>query len=93
MSQSIRTEFTIINRLGLHARAAAKLASTAGKYGCIIKTGRDPEKLVDAKSVMSLMLLAATQGTTLHFHFDGSDAERANRDIEQLIANRFDEEQ
>jgi phosphocarrier protein HPr len=93
MSQSIRTEYIIINRLGLHARAAAKLASTAGKFGCVIKTGRDPEKLVDAKSVMSLMLLAATQGTTLHFTFDGSDAERAQREIEQLIANRFDEEQ
>jgi phosphotransferase system HPr (HPr) family protein len=43
MSQSIRTEYIIINRLGLHARAAAKLASTAGKFGCVIKTGRDPE--------------------------------------------------
>lgn len=92
MSKIICTEITIINRLGLHARAAAKLASTAGKYGCAIKTGRSPDKLVDAKSVMSLMLLAATQGTSLHFIFEGSDAERAHRDIEQLIGNRFEEE-
>jgi len=79
--------------LGLHARAAAKLASTAGKYGCAIKTGPTLDKLVDAKSVMSLMLLAASQGTILHFYFYGSDAEKAHRDIEQLLTNRFDEEQ
>lgn len=92
MSKIICTEITIVNRLGLHARAAAKLASTAGKYGSTIKTGRSPDKLVDAKSVMSLMLLAATQGTSLHFIFDGTDAERAQRDIEQLIGNHFEEE-
>ncbi len=93
MSLEINVELTIINKLGLHARAAAKLALTAGKYGCKIKTGPKPDKLVDAKSVMSLMLLAASQGTVLHFHFEGGDAERAYRDIEQLLANRFDEEQ
>jgi phosphocarrier protein HPr len=92
MSLDIKVELTIINKLGLHARAAAKLASTAGKYGCNIKTGTTPERMVDAKSVMSLMLLAASQGTVLHFHFEGSDAEKAYRDIEKLIANRFDEE-
>ena len=89
----INTELTVINKLGLHARAAAKLASTAGKYGCTIKAGRNPEKLVDAKSVMSLMLLAANQGTVLHFHFEGGDAEKAHRDISQLIENYFGEEQ
>jgi phosphocarrier protein len=93
MPLEIQIELTIINKLGLHARAAAKLASTACKYGCIIKTGPSPSKMVDAKSVMSLMLLAASQGTTLHFHLEGNDAERALRDIEQLLANRFDEEQ
>tara|TARA_R110000868_G_scaffold305515_1_gene566535 strand:+ start:522 stop:803 length:282 start_codon:yes stop_codon:yes gene_type:complete len=93
MSLEITVQFTIINKLGLHARAAAKLASTAGKYGCTIKTGPTPNKMVDAKSVMSLMLLAASQGTVLHFYFEGNDAERAHRDIELLLANRFDEEQ
>lgn len=93
MSYMINIELTIINKLGLDARAAAKLASTAGKYGCTIKTGRSPEKLVDAKSVMSLMLLAANQGTVLHFHFEGNDAEKAHRDIEQLIENYFGEDQ
>lgn len=93
MSVEINVELTIINKLGLHARAAAKLASTAGKYGCAIKTGPTLDKLVDAKSVMSLMLLAASQGTMLHFYFDGADAEKAHRDIAQLLADRFDEEQ
>ncbi len=93
MSLIIHVELTIINKLGLHARAAAKLASTAGKYGCTIKTGPSESKLVDAKSVMSLMLLAASQGTILHFHFEGNDAEKAHRDIEQLLIDRFDEEQ
>ena len=93
MPVEIKVELTIINKLGLHARAAAKLASTAGKYGCTIKTGPTPDKLVDSKSVMSLMLLAASQGTTLHFYFDGADAEKAHRDIAKLLADRFDEEQ
>jgi phosphocarrier protein NPr len=93
MSLIIHVELTIINKLGLHARAAAKLASTAGKYGCTIKTGPNESKLVDAKSVMSLMLLAASQGTVLHFQFEGNDAEKAHRDIQQLLIDKFDEEQ
>lgn len=93
MPEPINTKLAIINKLGLHARAAAKLASTAGKYDCTIRTGPTREKLVDAKSVMSLMLLAACQGTILHFHFDGNDAEKAHHDIELLLANCFGEEQ
>lgn len=87
----IRDQMTIINRLGLHARAAAKLAATAGRFGCAIKTGRD-QKLVNAKSVMSLMLLAAGQGTPLVFEFDGEDEHEAHGSIAQLIADRFGEE-
>ena len=89
----IDCEITIINKLGLHARAAAKLASTAGKYGCAIKTGHNKDNLVDAKSVMSLMLLAASQDTTLHFHLEGEDEQDAHSDINQLIAERFGEEE
>lgn len=88
----IETEITIINKLGLHARAAAKLASTAGHFGCTIKTGKNG-KLVDAKSVMSLMLLAASQGTTLNFLFDGNDEIRAHEAVRSLIDQRFGEEQ
>lgn len=88
----IETEITIVNKLGLHARAAAKLASTAGRFACAIKTGKNG-KFVDAKSVMSLMLLAASQGTTLNFQFDGSDEMRAQEAVKTLIADRFGEEQ
>ena len=68
----IRRELTIINKLGLHARAATKLAAAAGRYACTVQTGQ-AEPLVDAKSIMSLMLLAATQGTALIFEFSGAD--------------------
>lgn len=88
----IETEITIINKLGLHARAAAKLASTAGRFSCAIKTGHR-DKLVDAKSVMSLMLLAASQGTTLSFLFDGGDEVHAHQAVQSLIADRFGEHQ
>jgi len=88
----IETELTITNKLGLHARAAAKLASTAGRFGCAIKTGKNG-KLVDAKSVMSLMLLAASQGTTLYFQFDGGDENRAHEAVRSLIDDRFGEDQ
>jgi len=88
----IRRELTIINKLGLHARAAAKLAATAGRYACTVKINRDG-RLVDAKSVMSLMLLAAGQGTTLEFLFDGRDEAEALESVATLIAERFHEEQ
>lgn len=88
----IETDLTIINKLGLHARAAAKLASTSGRFSCHIRTGKNG-KMVDAKSVMSLMLLAASQGTTLRFEFDGDDEEEANEAIRQLIDDYFGEGQ
>lgn len=88
----IETQITIINKLGLHARAASKLATTAGRFGCSIKTGVNG-KLVDAKSVMSLMLLAASKGTTLNFQFDGNDELRAHEAVKSLIEDRFGEEQ
>lgn len=86
-------QITIVNKLGLHARAAAKLASAAGRFGCKIEAGLNDNKLIDAKSVMSIMLLAASKGTTLHFRFDGEDEIKAHAHIEQLIADRFGEDQ
>jgi len=88
----IETEITIINKLGLHARAAAKLATTAGRFSSTIKTGRNG-KMVDAKSVMSLMLLAASQGTTLEFQFDGRDESHAHDAVRLLIDDKFGEGQ
>ena len=84
-------QLTLVNKLGLHARAAAKLASTAGRFGSKIEIGHSEKKLVDAKSVMSVMLLAASRGTTLHLRFEGEDENKAHRAIEQLISDRFGE--
>ena len=86
----IKKDIIIINKLGLHARAAAKLAATCNHFSSTIKT-RSDGKLIDAKSVMSLMLLAASQGTTLHFEFEGQDEEKAFNRISELVADCFGE--
>ena len=86
----IQKEIMIINKLGLHARAAAKLVGVTNGFASQIRTG-SANSLVDAKSVMALMLLAASQGTVLTFEFDGGDEEQACEAVSQLIANRFDE--
>ena len=86
----ISRKLSIINELGLHARAATKLASLAGRYESNIKTGVKPP-LVDAKSIMSLLLLAASQGTELIFEFDGPDEDEACMMITRLIADYFGE--
>ena len=80
----------VINRLGLHARASAKLVKSAGRYTSSILIGTDSET-VDGKSIMGLMMLAATQGTTMTITVEGEDAESAMHDIVSLFENRFDE--
>ena len=79
-----------INRLGLHAIASAKLVISAGRYTSSILIGTDSET-VDGKSIMGLMMLAATQGTTMTITIEGEDAENAMQDIVGLFENRFDE--
>ena len=88
----IECELTIINKLGLHARAAAKLSSCSGRFASRIEAGPPGKKLIDTKSVMSVMLLAASQGTTLQFRFDGKDEVHAHKAISDLIADKFGEE-
>lgn len=88
----IKDQFEIINQLGLHARAAAKLATTCNRFACSIQTGHGG-KLIDAKSVMSLMLLAAGQGTVLTFEFDGDDEMKAHTQVKELLADYFGEGQ
>lgn len=86
MEQSI----TIVNRLGLHARAAAKLVECASRFGSHITITRDTQS-VDAKSIMSVMLLAAGQGTSLKLVIEGDDAPEAMAALTALIAGRFGE--
>ena len=86
----IRCQLPIINKLGLHARAATKLASAAANHQCAVRTGKE-EPLVDAKSIMSLMLLAASHGTELIFEFDGPDEQAACDEITALLNDYFGE--
>ena len=88
----IETKITIINKLGLHARAASKLVTTTASFGCNIMAGKDGQ-MVDAKSIMSVMMLAASKGTELILQFDGPDEQAAMDAVTQLINNRFDEDE
>ncbi|MGS2717701.1 HPr family phosphocarrier protein [Eionea flava] len=82
----------IINKLGLHARAAAKLTGVASRFSASVTLTANG-KNVDCKSVMSLMLLAATKGTEIEITAEGSDENRALEAVCQLINNRFDEDE
>lgn len=81
----------IINKLGLHARAAAKFVGVAGRYPCQVRVGRTPESLVDGKSIMGVMMLAAGKGTTIHLHTEGEQGQEALDAIVKLINDKFDE--
>ncbi|WP_396587398.1 HPr family phosphocarrier protein [Bermanella sp. R86510] len=83
---------TIINKLGLHARAAAKLVSTCSPYQCKVKLCYNGKE-VDAKSIMSVMMLAASQGCEIQIKADGADEEAAIKALVTLINNRFDEDE
>jgi phosphocarrier protein HPr len=87
----IERQTEIVNRLGLHARAAAKLVHIAGGFQCRVTVEKDGEE-VDAKSILGILLLAASQGTHVTIRCDGEDEENAMRAVTALIANRFDEE-
>jgi len=83
----------ITNKLGLHARAAAKFVSLASGFECEIGLARDSNTAVNGKSIMGIMMLAACKGTTLTITASGSDEETAIEKLKCLIDNRFDEEE
>ena len=83
-------EATIVNKLGLHARAAAKLTHLAGTFQSEIWISRSGRR-VNAKSIMGVMMLAAGQGTSVLIEAEGKDAERAIAALTQLIADKFGE--
>lgn len=86
----IRTQLHIINKLGLHARAAAKFVACTSAFSSNIQTGKDGQ-LVDGKSIMSVMMLAAGKGTVLELEIEGADEDEALAALQTLLANRFDE--
>jgi len=88
----IETQTTIINKLGLHARAAAKLIGTTSAFGCDIRIDK-AGRIVDAKSIMAVMMLAASKGTELRIITDGEDEQAAMDAVIALINNRFDEDE
>jgi len=83
-------DVTIVNKLGLHARAAAKLTHLAGNYQCDIWLSRSGRR-VNAKSIMGVMMLAAGQGTSVQIEAQGADAEQAIAALSKLIADKFGE--
>ncbi|HYU36222.1 MAG TPA: HPr family phosphocarrier protein [Thermoanaerobaculia bacterium] len=87
----IEKEAEIVNRLGLHARAAAKLVHMAGGFQSRITVEKDGDE-VDAKSILGVLLLAAGQGSQVKIRCDGEDEQDALRAVTGLIENRFDEE-
>ena len=83
-------EVTIINKLGLHARAAAKLVSTASGYASQVFLDKNGER-INGKSIMGVMMLAASQGTPLILSVEGEDEEQAMTAIVKLIEDKFGE--
>ena len=86
-------QITIINKLGLHARAAAKFVGVAGRFPCQIRVGRTPQSTVDGKSIMSVMMLAAAKGSEIHLDTQGEQEDAALQALIELIENRFDEDE
>ena len=86
----LEREIGVVNRLGLHARAAAKLVHLASGYRSAVTLFVDGEE-VDAKSILGILLLAAAQGTSVVVRCDGDDEGEAMRGIQALFAERFGE--
>ena len=86
----ISRDIEIINKLGLHARASAKLTQLAGKFQCEVWMSRN-QKRVNAKSIMGVMMLAAGMGTVVTLETVGVDEQAAMDALAELIAARFGE--
>lgn len=86
----LQQEAEIINKLGLHARASAKLTQVAGGYASEIWLSRNGRR-VNAKSIMGVMMLAAAKGSKILIETSGSDETAAMQALQQLIADRFGE--
>lgn len=87
----IERELEIVNRLGLHARAAAKLVHMTGRFASQITLAKDGEE-VDAKSILGILLLAAAQGSRVVLRCEGDDEQPAMNAISELFTGGFEEE-
>lgn len=86
----LKTETQIINKLGLHARASAKLTQLAGKFACDVWLTKGTRR-VNAKSIMGVMMLAAGKGSMVEVETDGADEKEAMEALLALIADYFGE--
>lgn len=89
---SHQSTVTIINKLGLHARAATRLVQTAGEFKADFFVTKD-DKEVNGKSILGVMMLAAAKGTEITVRCEGDDAESAHNAIVALINDRFGEDE
>jgi phosphocarrier protein HPr len=89
----IRQSVLVINSLGLHARAAAKLVRLASSFSSEVHISReDANQQIDSKSILGILMLAASKGTRLIISIDGTDEAEAGEAIRQLFETRFGEE-
>jgi phosphocarrier protein len=88
----LQTEAEIVNKLGLHARAAARLTEVAGGFAAEVWLSRNGRR-VNAKSIMGVMMLAAGKGSRVLIEAEGEDADAAVSALTRLIAERFGEEE
>ena len=87
----IEKDVTIVNRLGLHARPAAMFVRISTRYRAEVWVSKEGEE-VNGKSIMGLMMLAAGQGSKLHIRCEGPDADKAIKELEELIKAKFNED-
>jgi len=88
----ISRDVEIINKLGMHARAAAKFVKLASQFDSNIELGTDAQR-VNGKSIMGVLMLAAARGTRMTIYADGDDAQQSADALAELINNRFDEDE
>ena len=87
----VEKDITIVNRLGMHARPAAMFVRIASRYRADVWVEKEGEQ-INGKSIMGLMMLAAGQGSKLRIRCEGTDASQALAELEQLIADKFNED-
>lgn len=91
MMATTSREFTILNKLGIHARPAAQFVKTASRFQCEVRVEKDGEE-VDGKSIMGLMMLAAGHGSVIQVTAEGNDSTQALDALADLVARKFEED-
>lgn len=91
MSDKVEVKAAVVNKLGLHARPAMTFVDLSSTFSCDVKVAKGDTE-VDGKSIMQMMMLAASMGTELTIICEGDDAEQAAKALKKLVDSGFDEE-